>query len=113
MAAALQKIAEHISNAKKFRRASPLLRQLLQDGKVQGHHADLLFQVRSTRAPSAMQAAIWLRNYAHVPNSPKLGEACHVTLRHAQAGLLEALHLEWGWQARVVGSMLEAYVGNL
>lgn len=78
VAAALQKIAEHISNAKNFRRASPLLRQLLQDGKVQGHHADLLFQVRSTRAPGAVQAVIWLRNYGHVANSPKLGEACHV-----------------------------------
>ncbi|KAK9838128.1 hypothetical protein WJX81_002944 [Elliptochloris bilobata] len=44
VAAALAKIAEHISSAKKFRRASPLLRQLLQDGKVLRRHADLLFQ---------------------------------------------------------------------
>ena len=46
MAAALAKIAEHIGSAKKFRRAAPLLRQLLQDGKVQRRHADLLFTVR-------------------------------------------------------------------
>jgi len=47
VAAALAKIAEHIGSAKKFRRAAPLLRQLLQDGKVQRRHADLLFTVRS------------------------------------------------------------------
>ena len=45
VAAALAKITEHISSAKKFRRASPLLRQLLQDGKVLRQHAGLLFQV--------------------------------------------------------------------
>lgn len=45
VAAALQKIIGHISNPKKFKKASPLLRQLLSQGSVQKAHAGLLFEV--------------------------------------------------------------------
>ena len=47
MAAALEKIISHISNPRKFKRASPLLRQLLSQGSVQKAHASLLFEVPS------------------------------------------------------------------
>lgn len=47
VAAALEKIISHISNPKKFKKASPLLRQLLSQGSVQKAHASLLFEVPS------------------------------------------------------------------
>lgn len=45
VAAALEKIISHIGNPKKFKKASPLLRQLLSQGSVHKAHASLLFEV--------------------------------------------------------------------
>ena len=45
VAAALQKIVTHISNPRRFKKASPLLRQLLSQGAVTKAHAGLLFEV--------------------------------------------------------------------
>ncbi|CAK0783416.1 hypothetical protein CVIRNUC_006615 [Coccomyxa viridis] len=42
---ALEKLGGHISNPRKFKKASPLLRQLLKEGRVTKDHAFLLFQV--------------------------------------------------------------------
>lgn len=47
MGAALQKIAAHISNPKKFAKASALLRQLFSEGKLSGAHGELAFEVSS------------------------------------------------------------------
>ncbi len=43
--AALEKIRSHISNPKKFKKASPLLRQLLSQGAISKAHSNLLFEV--------------------------------------------------------------------
>ncbi|CAL8464520.1 g4055 [Coccomyxa elongata] len=42
--AALEKILSHISNPKKFKKASPLLRELLGQGVVTKAHSNLLFE---------------------------------------------------------------------
>ena len=42
---ALERLSGHISNPRKFKKASPLLRQLLKEGRVTRDHASLLFQV--------------------------------------------------------------------
>jgi hypothetical protein len=47
VAAALQKIITHISNPRRFKKAAPLLRQLLGQGIVTKAHAGLLFEVRT------------------------------------------------------------------
>ena len=52
VAAALQKIVTHISNPRRFKKASPLLRQLLSQGAVAKAHAGLLFE-----ASASMQTA--------------------------------------------------------
>lgn len=43
--AALEKITSHISNPKKFKKASPLLRQLLTEDAITKAHSNLLFEV--------------------------------------------------------------------
>ena len=48
VAAALEKIKGYIGSAKKFKKASPLLRQLLVEGKVTAAHSDLLFEVTTS-----------------------------------------------------------------
>ena len=45
MQAALEKITSHISNPKKFKKASPLLRQLLTEDAITKAHSNLLFEV--------------------------------------------------------------------
>ena len=42
---ALEKLVTHISNPRKFKKASALLRQLLKENKVTLAHSTLLFQV--------------------------------------------------------------------
>ena len=42
---ALERLIGHISNPRKFKKASPLLRQLLKENKVTSDHSALLFQV--------------------------------------------------------------------
>ncbi|KAK9904853.1 hypothetical protein WJX75_003856 [Coccomyxa subellipsoidea] len=42
--AALEKITSHISNPKKFKKASPLLRQLLTEDAITKAHSNLLFE---------------------------------------------------------------------
>ncbi len=42
---ALEKLVTHISNPRKFKKASSLLRQLLKENKVTLAHSTLLFQV--------------------------------------------------------------------
>ncbi|KAK9818350.1 hypothetical protein WJX72_011096 [[Myrmecia] bisecta] len=54
VAAALSKIKQHIGSRGKFKKASGLLRQLLQDGNVEKAHGQLVFEVlaASLRQPS-------------------------------------------------------------
>jgi hypothetical protein len=47
VALALEKIISHIGNPKKFKKASPLLRQLLSQGVLTAAHSNLLFEVRA------------------------------------------------------------------
>ncbi|KAK9824923.1 hypothetical protein WJX74_007145 [Apatococcus lobatus] len=45
LAAALRRLATHISNPKKMKKAGCLLRQLLSDGKIEQSHSSLVFEV--------------------------------------------------------------------
>ena len=45
LADALRRLATHISNPKKMKKASSLLRQLLSDGKIKPSHSSLVFEV--------------------------------------------------------------------
>ncbi len=45
MRVALERLVTHISNPRKFKKASALLRQLLKENKVTHAHSALLFQV--------------------------------------------------------------------
>ena len=59
---ALEKLGGHISNPRKFKKASPLLRQLLKEGRVTKDYASLLFQVVSLAAtmPDGLRSLLCL-----------------------------------------------------
>lgn len=78
VAAALEKIISHISNPKKFKKASPLLRQLLSQGSVQKAHASLLFEV----SPYYLLEEIHVKGLAGPETGLKDELACGKDLQH-------------------------------
>jgi hypothetical protein len=84
---ALKKLATHLGNPKKFRKAAPLLRQLLMDNKVDKSHAGLLFE--------ALKAAMVDPNRAMEAALSKE----YVKLFTAASKLNEVIYVRDGWAA--------------